>query len=183
MGSEDVPQTLPVQSILKVGRILGAFGIKGWVKVHSDTDPRENLLEYSPWFLWRNGQWQAVEVAEGQMQSKGIVARLRGVDDRNVAETLGGIDIGVTAESLPPLPEDEFYWRDLLGLQVVNIEGVLLGVVDHLLETGANDIMVVKPCNGSVDGAQRLVPWVFGQVVQRVEKDAKRIVVDWGADY
>ena len=171
------------ESILKAGRILGAFGIKGWVKVFSDTDPRENLLDYTPWYLWRNGQWQAVEVAEMQVHSKGIVVRLRGVDDRNVAEALAGIDIGVATANLPALSEGEFYWRDLIGLQVVNVEGVLLGVVDHLLETGANDVMVVKPCDSSVDETQRLVPWVRGQVVQRVDLDAKRITVDWGVDY
>lgn len=171
------------ESILKAGRILGAFGIKGWVKVFSDTNPRENLLDYTPWYLWRNGQWQAVEVAEMQMHSKGIVVRLKGVDDRNIAEALAGIDIGIEKTSLPPLPEDEFYWRDLIGLQVVNVEGVLFGVVDHLLETGANDVMVVKPCEGSVDETQRLLPWVFGKVVQRVDTAAKRITVDWGVDY
>lgn len=171
------------ESILKVGRILGAFGIKGWVKVFSDTDPRENLLDYTPWYLWRNNQWQAVEVAEMQLHSKGIVVRLKGIDDRNMAETLSGIDIGVEMASLPALPEDEFYWRDLIGLQVVNTEGVLFGVVDHLLETGANDVMVVTPCDGSVDETRRLLPWVLGQVVQRVDREAKRIVVDWGVDY
>lgn len=171
------------EQILKVGRLLAAFGIKGWVKVHSDTDPRENILQYRPWYLWRNNQWQAVEVVEGHAHGKGLVVRLRGVDDRNAAEMLGGIDIGVAEQNLPVLSEGEFYWRDLIGLQVVNVEGQLLGVVDHLLETGANDVMVVKPCSGSVDGEQRLLPWVLGQVVQRVDKDTKRITVDWGADF
>lgn len=169
--------------ILKVGRLLAPFGIKGWIKVHSSTDPIENIFSYQPWHLWRNNQWLPVEVVEGQPHGKGFVVRLRGVDDRNAAELLGGVDIGVPADALPVLAEDEFYWRDLIGLQVVNGEGELLGVVEQLLETGANDVMVVKPCNGSLDGQQRLVPWVMGQVVQRVERDAKRIVVDWGADY
>lgn len=170
-------------SILKAGRILAAFGIKGWVKVHSDTTPRDNLLDYSPWYLWRNGRWQEVEVAEAASHSKGIVVRLKGVEERDGAEALSGIDIGVPAASLPKLPQGEFYWRDLIGLEVVNTEGVLFGVVDHLLETGANDVLVVKPVAGSVDEAQRLIPWVQGQVVQRVDTDAKRITVDWGVDY
>lgn len=170
-------------SILKVGRLLAPFGIKGWVKVHSDTEPLDNILGYGPWHLLRNGQWQPAEVIEGQLHGKGLIVRLRGVDDRTAAEALGGVDIGVPAEALPALAEDEFYWRDLIGLQVVNGEGELLGVVDHLLETGANDVLVVKPCIGSIDGQQRLLPWVPGPVVQRVDKDAKRIFVDWGADY
>lgn len=174
---------MPPGNILKVGRILAAFGIKGWVKIHSDTAPRENLLDYAPWHLWRNGQWQEVEVAEAQVHSKGVVVRLRGVEDRNAAEALAGIDIGVPAESLPALPEGEFYWRDLIGLAVVNTEGILFGVVGELLETGANDVLVVKPCEGSVDQVQRLVPWVQGEVVQRVDMAAQRITVDWGVDY
>jgi len=174
---------LPSGNVLKAGRILAAFGIKGWVKVHSDTAPRENILDYRPWYLWRNGQWQEIEVAEGAIHSKGIAVRLKGVEDRNTAETLAGIDIGVPAESLPKLPAGEFYWRDLIGLAVVNTEGVLFGVVGELLETGANDVLVVKPCEGSVDQEQRLVPWVQGQVVQRVDIAAKRITVDWGVDY
>ncbi|MFZ5698919.1 MAG: ribosome maturation factor RimM [Pseudomonadota bacterium] len=174
---------MPPGNILKVGRILAAFGIKGWVKVHSDTAPRENLLDYAPWHLWRNDRWQEIEVAEAQAHSKGIVVRLRGIEDRSAAEALAGIDIGVSAESLPALPEGEFYWRDLIGLAVVNTEGVLFGVVGELLETGANDVLVVKPCEGSVDQVQRLMPWVQGEVVQRVDMAAQRITVDWGVDY
>lgn len=174
MGGED---------ILKVGRLLAPFGIKGWIKVHSDTDPVDNILGYRPWHLFRAGHWQPVEVLEGQPHGKGLIVRLHGVDDRTAAEALGGLDIGVPATALPELDGDEFYWRDLIGLQVVNGEGELLGVVDHLLETGANDVMVVRSCSGSVDGQQRLVPWVLGAVVQRVDTDAKRIVVDWGVDY
>ncbi|MFZ5755338.1 MAG: ribosome maturation factor RimM [Pseudomonadota bacterium] len=169
--------------ILKAGRFLGAFGIKGWVKVYSDTAPRENILDYRPWYLLRGGRWQAVEVAEGAVNDKGVIVRLKGMDDRNAAETLSGIEIGIAAESLPALPQDEFYWRDLIGLRVVNAEGVLLGVVDSLLETGANDVMVVVACEGSIDDGKRLVPWVRGEVVQRVDAGARTITVDWGPDW
>lgn len=169
--------------VLKVGRFLGAFGIKGWVKVHSDTAPRENILDYHPWYLLRGGQWQAVEVAEGALNNKGVVVRLRGMDDRNAAETLSGVEIGIAADALPALPEDEFYWRDLLGLRVVNTEGVLLGVVEQLVETGANDVMVVVPCPGSIDDGKRLVPWVLDEVVQQVDRDQHTITVDWATDW
>ena len=172
-----------MSDILKAGRFLGAFGIKGWVKVHSETSPKQNLLGYSPWYLLRGGQWQQVEVAESAMHDKGPVVRLKGMDDRNAAEALSGIEIGIVAESLPALPKNEFYWRDLIGLKVVNAEGVLLGVVEELLETGANDVMVVVPCAGSVDDGKRLVPWVQGPVVQRVDTDARVIRVDWGTDW
>lgn len=169
--------------VLKVGKILGAFGIKGWVKVRSDTDPVGNLLDYSPWYLLRNGRWEAVEVAQGSVSAKGLVARLRGCEDRNMAETLAGIEVGIAADSLPALPAGEFYWHELTGFQVVNADGALLGVVDHLFATGANDVIAVKPCAGSVDAQERLVPWVRGAVVQQVERAQRRIVVDWGLDW
>lgn len=171
------------EDILRAGHIAAAFGIKGWVKVHSDTAPRENILGYRPWYLLRNGRWEQVEVAEGQAHGKGVIARLRGVEDRNAAELLAGLEIGIAASALPKPKRGEYYWRDLVGLEVVNAEGVLLGVVDHLLETGANDVMAVHPCAGSVDEARRLVPWVMGQVVQRVDLGARRILVDWQADW
>lgn len=172
-----------MSEILKAGRFLGAFGIKGWVKVHSDTSPEENILGYRPWYLLRGGQWQEVEVAEGALNSKGPVVRLRGMEDRNAAETLNGVEIGIPASALPKLRRNEFYWRDLIGLKVVNTQGVLLGVVDHLLETGANDVMIVAACEGSVDDAERLVPWVQGAVVQTVDKAAGVIRVDWDTDW
>lgn len=176
---------LPVGSegILRVGRMLSAFGIKGWVKVHSDTAPVENILDYQPWYLFRDGRWQAVEVLESAVHARGPVVRLRGIDDRDAAETLNGIGIGVAAACLPVLPEGEFYWQDLIGLTVVNMAGLVFGVVAELLETGANDVLVVKPCIGSMDQQQRLVPWVQGTVVQRVDLAAQRIEVDWEADY
>lgn len=169
--------------VLKAGRILGAFGIKGWVKVWSDTDPAGNILGYAPWFLLRNGRWEPVEVLDGSPHGKGLVARLRGCDDRTAAEALAGLDIGIAGDSLPVLPEGEFYWQELTGMTVVTAEGVVLGVVDHLFSTGANDVMVVQPAPGSVDAQQRLLPWVQGQVVQQVDRAARRITVDWGVDW
>ncbi|MFZ5724145.1 MAG: ribosome maturation factor RimM [Pseudomonadota bacterium] len=172
-----------MSDVLKAGRFLGAFGIKGWVKVHSETAPKENILGYRPWYLLRGGRWQEVEVAEGAAHGKGLIVRLRGIEDRNGAEALDGVEIGIPVAALPKLKQGEFYWRDLIGLKVVNTEGVLLGVVDHLLETGANDVLVVLPCDGSVDDGRRLVPWVQGPVVQRVDADARVITVDWGTDW
>ena len=172
-----------MSDVLKAGRFLGAFGIKGWVKVHSETSPKANILDYQPWYLLRGGKWQAVEVAEAAMHDKGPVVRLKGMDDRTAAEALSGVEIGIAAESLPALPEGEFYWRELIGLRVVTMEGILLGVVEQLLETGANDVMVVVPCEGSVDEEKRLLPWVQGPVVQRVDTVARVITVDWGTDW
>lgn len=179
MNDADVDE----HGILKVGHISAAFGIKGWVKVHSDTSPRENILGYRPWYLRRNNRWEQVEVAEGSPHGKGVVARLAGIEDRNAAELLAGLEIGIPEAALPRLGRNEYYWRDLIGLTVVTADGALLGVVDHLVETGANDVLVVKACPGSVDEAQRLLPWVKGQVIRSVDTDAKRIIVDWGLDW
>jgi 16S rRNA processing protein RimM len=169
--------------ILTVGRILAPFGIKGWVKVFSETDPKENLLAYQPWRLRRQDRWEEVEVAESALHGKGLVVRLRGVNDRNGAEALAGLDIGVPEASLPAPEAGSYYWKDLVGLAVVNTGGVLLGRVERLFETGANDVMVVKPCPGSVDDEERLLPWVQGAVVKNVDMAAGTLTVDWEQDY
>lgn len=172
------------ENILTVGHVSAAFGIKGWVKVHSDTSPRENILAYRPWFMRRPGsRWELVELEEGAPHGKGIIVRLSGVDDRNAAEALAGLEIGIPESSLPEPGRNEYYWRDLIGLSVVNGKGELLGVVENLVETGANDVLVVAPAPGSVDEQPRLVPWVQGPVVKRVERDSRRIIVDWEKDW
>lgn len=171
-------------NILKVGHVSAAFGIKGWMKIHSDTSPRENILAYRPWFVRRPGKiWEPVDVEEGSPHGKGVIARLSGIVDRNAAEALAGLEIGIPEASLPELGRDEYYWHELIGLSVVNAQGQLLGVVGSLVETGANDVLVVEPCAGSVDDVPHLLPWVRGRVVKRVDREAKRIVVDWEQDW
>ena len=167
-----------------LGRVSGVFGVKGWVKVWSFTEPMERLLEYKVWSLDVPGSgWRQVEIDAGQRQGKGLVAHINGCDDRDVARQFVQAGIAVPEAALPELPEGEFYWYQLEGLKVVAAEGrqpVLLGEVSHLLETGANDVLVVRPCEGSIDQRERLLPWVDGKVILGVDLRAGEIRVEIG---
>ena len=151
--------------------------MRGWVRVYSHTRPRENILRYSPWYVKRAGEWRPMPLAGGRRHGKGVVARLEGCVDRDQARLLIGADIGLRREQLPELPEGEFYWADLEGLAVEDLKGRPLGRVDHLLETGANDVLVVR------GERERLIPFVYGQVVLDVDLRAGRIRVDWDPDF
>lgn len=163
------------RNLIALGRIAGVYGVKGWIKVVSDTQPRDGILRYKPWLLGPKAT--PSRVAEGKIHGKGLVARLDGCDDRDAAALLVGQEIFVTRDQLPPARADEFYWVDLEGLQVVTSEGVELGRVDHLFATGANDVLVVK------GERERLVPFVWDDVVKEVDLEQGRIEVDWDPEF
>lgn len=168
------------EEYIPVGRISGAFGVRGWVKVYSYTEPRSNILEYTPLFLSRQGQWIEVKVSGGHVQGKGIVMGLANVTDRDQAQPLIGSELAIRKSQLEPVGDDEFYWRDLEGCRVVNEKDETLGLVDHLLETGANDVLVVK---AEGDGEECLIPFVFDAFIKQVDVENKVIRVDWERDY
>ena len=143
------------------------------MRVFSYTQPRDNIVHYRPWYLNRAGEWQEHELAEGRQHGKGVVARLAGCEDRDEASQLIGAEIGVRRKQLPAAQPGEYYWSDLQGLKVVTLQGELLGLVDHLLETGANDVLVVK------GERESLIPFVLGQVVDEVDLERGEIRVDW----
>ena len=174
-----------VNEMLVVARITGCYGLKGWVKIHSYTQPPENFLKLRGWQFKRGDVYQAVEFDAGKYQGKGLVAHIAGVDDRTLAETYRGLEVVVPESALPELPNGDYYWRDLQGLQVWCQEGqdrVLLGTVDYLIETGANDVLVVAACEGSVDKRERLIPYLPGDSVTGVDLEAGVIEVDWFVD-
>jgi 16S rRNA processing protein RimM len=164
-------------NIVDVGKISGVFGVKGWLKIFSYTSPKENILNYSPWLLQKAGEMKTVEVVDGNLHGGGLIALIKGVNDRNQAETLLGCEIFIRREQLPAASEGEYYWSDLIGLEVVTTEGVVLGIVDGLLETGANDVLIVK------GERERAVPFIKDQVVVKVDPEAGRILVDWDPDF
>lgn len=176
--------------MLVVGKITGCFGIKGWVKIHPYTEMPESFSQLGGWHLKRRGVYEAVQFDAVNAQGKGLVAHIRGVDDRTLAEQYRGLEVVVPANALPSLPTGEYYWRDLQGLQVWCQEGsekdeseqVLLGTVDYLIDTGANDVLVVKACKGSIDKRERLIPYLPDDTVVRVDLDEGLIVVDWFID-
>lgn len=163
------------ERLIVVGRVAGLFGVHGWIKVFSETDPRENILRYDPWVVGSAGE--SFRVIEGRRHGKGLVARLAGCDDRDQAAALVGREIAVRRDQLPPPQPDEFYWVDLEGLAVVHVSGRPLGQVERLFPTGANDVIVVR------GERERLVPFVWGDVVRDVDFDAGRILVDWDPDF
>jgi 16S rRNA processing protein RimM len=168
-----------------VARITGAHGIKGWVKVHSYTQPTENVFDYKPWQIELDGCKQAFEADSFRSQGKGIVAHLCGVDDRNQAEALSGLDVCVLREQFDVLEDDEHYWYELQGLKVYSLVEevrVLLGEVSGFLETGANDVLMVKGCSHSIDQKERLIPYV-DQFLLKVDTDEGEILVDWDPEF
>ncbi|MBE0509636.1 MAG: ribosome maturation factor RimM [Chromatiales bacterium] len=164
--------------LIVLGRITGLYGVRGWVKVFSHTQPRENILGYPLWLIGDAGQWRSIALEDGRVHGKGVVAKLKGCDDRDAAAALMGQSIAIRREQLPPAPEGEYYWADLLGLAVSNLEGVSLGVVEQLLETGANDVLVVVQ-----DELERLIPFVQGQFVKEIDLANRRLIVDWDPEF
>jgi 16S rRNA processing protein RimM len=163
--------------LIHVGKISGVFGVKGWVKVFSYTEPRDNILSYKHWMLKKGNQEQSVEVSGGQLQGKSVVAQIKGIADRDQAVALMGWDVHISHRQLPPPAKDEYYWADLIGLEVESLEGLQLGKVDSLIETGANDVLVVK-------GERELaIPFLQGQTVKSIDLAAGKMIVDWDADF
>lgn len=174
--------TPSVEDLIVLGKITSVHGVRGEVKIYSFTDPIDNLLDYTAWTLKRDGEVKQVELVSGRLQGKVLVAKLKGLDDREVARTFAGFDICVPRALLPDLDDGEYYWHQLEGLKVIDLQGQLLGRLDHLLETGSNDVMVVKPCPGSLDDRERLLPYTE-QCVQKVDLAAGEMRVDWDADF
>lgn len=168
---------------ITIGRVSGVHGVKGWVKLFSYTQPRENILSYQHVELkvgsGKSAKWQPMVIDKGQPQGKGIIAHFAGIDDRDEALSLRNADIAVYRDQFEPTQENEYYWSDLIGLQVINQEGVNLGQVKRLMETGANDVLVVQ----DDEGVERLIPWVLEQVVLSVDLSDGTLSVDWGADF
>ncbi len=159
-----------------LGRICGLYGIKGWVKVHSYTEPRDNIVGFGSWILERDGERQRVELEAGHAQGKNVVAKLRGIDDRDRARQWLGAEIEVDRAELPPCEPGEYYWVDLEGLEVRGTGGERLGTVERIMATGANDVIVL--CGPG----DRLIPFVE-PVVRRVDVPGGVIVVDWDSSF
>lgn len=162
---------------VKLGEISGLFGVQGSVKVFSFTEPRENILSYSPWILIKDGEIREVEVLSGKRQGKSIVARLRGITDRDTAAALIGYKIEINKDLLPATEKGEYYWHDLIGLKVETLEGVDLGLVDSMLETGANDVVIVK------GDKERLIPFLQPETIVNIDLDAGLMKVDWDPEF
>lgn len=161
-----------------LGRIVGVFGVRGWIKLESHTSPRTALFDYQPWTLRLRANERPLVVAEAREQGRGLVARIDGVDSREAAEALIGGEIWVARDALPPPAAGEYYWVDLENLRVRTVDGQDLGRVSHLFPTGANDVLVVR------DGTrERLIPFIVDDVIRRVDFESGWIDVDWDPEF
>ena len=181
-----------------VGRITGVYGVKGWVKIFSYTDPMESIVDYNPWFIRaenrKNAPWIQIKLKSGKRHAKTVVAKLEHCNDRDTAQAYIGNEIAIELQQLEALKQkDEYYWRDLLGLRVINQQGVELGIVKDLMETGANDVLVVVPrdvenSSDNDDGTTKkkqecLIPWTMNHAIIAVDLEQKVIEVDWDSDF
>ncbi|MFO1431017.1 MAG: ribosome maturation factor RimM [Candidatus Competibacteraceae bacterium] len=160
-----------------VGRITGLYGVHGWVRVFSYTQPREGIGDYRPLYLQSGGDWRPIDVQEVRLHGGGILFKLDGYADRTAATRLLGCDLAIRREQLPPLGTDEYYWVDLKGLRVLTVAGVELGRVERLFETGANDVVVV------VGERERLIPFIRGDVIKRIDLAQGLMEVDWDPEF
>ncbi|MDO9105087.1 MAG: ribosome maturation factor RimM [Methylovulum sp.] len=168
---------MPKIELINVGEISGVFGIKGWIKVFSFTGTRENILNYSPWLIKKGNETITLGIIEGSMQGKAVIAKLDGINDRDQAASLVGWKIFVKPEQLPEPEKDEYYWSDLIGLAVETMSGIHLGVIDNLLETGANDVVIVK------GDRERAIPFLQSQIIIDIDLHAGKMIVDWDPDF
>ena len=161
-----------------IGRVNGTYGVRGWVRLQSFTRPEDNALSFPQWYLRvDNDGWRQMRVLAARRQGKSFVAQLQGCDDLDAATRVLGATVAVPRASFPPLEQGEYYWTDLVGMTVVTQTGVPLGTVERLLETGANDVLVVR------GERERLIPFIGPQVIERVDVERKCIAVDWEREF
>ena len=165
-----------------LGRVAGAYGVKGWVKVISSTRPERNILDYSRWWIAKGEGYEA-QLLEGRVHGRGLIAQISGreglpITDRNVSESLIGSEIQVERSALPPTKEGEYYWHDLIGLRVESEQGHALGAVTEVTSNGAQDILVVQDAE-----TERLIPFVEGPIIKSVDIGQGLIVADWLPEY
>ena len=166
------------QRMITVGRLHGAFGVRGEVKLESLTDPLRSIARYQPWILRdARGIERACEGVRVREGGKGLIATMPGIEDKDAADALRGTEVLVPRSALPPPAEGEFYWVDLEGLRVVNVDGTDFGIVSHLFSTGANDVLVAQ------GERERMIPFVQPDYIRSVDFEAGVVTVDWDADF
>lgn len=165
-----------------LGRVGAPWGIKGWVKVHSFAEPAENLLEYREFDVETPEGLRKLVFDELKVQGQGFVGHIKGCEVREHTGVWTGSELLVAKTELPALDEG-YYWHELEGLRVVTLRGEVLGIVHHLMETGANDVLVVRGDEHSVDRLERLLPWIEDQVVMDIDLEAGVMQVDWDPEW
>ena len=165
------------QQWVAMGYIKGVFGVKGWVKISANTEYSDSLLDYPEWQLSKDGKTMTVTIESGKVAGDELQVKFEGIDNRDEAFALRGYTIEIPRASFAPTEDGEYYWADLVGMRVVNQDDVVLGTVKNLLETGANDVLVINGEHG-----QKLIPFV-SHYIESVDTEGQTIRVDWGLDY
>ena len=171
-----------------LGKVSGFYGVRGWVKLYSYTNPRENVVQYSSLKIKQAGQeqWQAIKLDSGKVHGKGVVAHFSGYDTREAVASLIGSELAVQRSDFKAPAKDEYFWADLIGLQVVNLDEIVLGHVSRLMETSANDVLVIKAAETKVEAKvpdEILIPFVLQHYIKKVDLKTGNIIVDWPADW
>ena len=164
------------ERVVTLGKIVGTFGVQGWVKIQSFTDPPENIFEYDHWRMLRGGQWSEVEIENGRVTGKGVLAKLAGIDTPEDARLYVGVELGVARSEMPALEPGEHYWADLEGLEARGVNGEVLGRVDHFRTTPGGDVVIVR------GEREHWIPFVKERIL-KVDVPAGYIVLDWASDW
>lgn len=165
-----------MQNKIKIARFGKVYGVKGWIRLYSFTEPKENLLDLTPWYIKKQNTWKILDVEEMKYHGKDLIIKLKNIDIREEVQALTNTYVYIEREQLPKLPQDEFYWHDLIGLKVTNTKNIEFGVITEMLETGANDVFVVK------NGKERLIPYT-ASVIINVDLEEQQLVVDWDEEF
>jgi len=179
-AASEIPGKLVV-----AGKITTVHGVKGWVKIHSYTAPESNLFDYQPWYMKFTDGWKRLEIDQYRSVAKGFIAHIRGLDDREEARLYCQRDIQVSPDLFPVSGGEDIYWHQLQGVKVISVfdgRESILGVVDGYLETGANDVAIVKATSDSIDSIERLIPYI-DSVFLEIDLENARLVVDWDPDF
>ena len=168
------------QDIVTVGRFGAVHGVKGFIRVHSFTHPRDNILNYQPWLVKceRTNEYESMTVRHVEQHSKGLIVKFERFANREQAQSLTNREIAIRQEQLPALDAGEYYWRDLIGLKVINLENIELGTVSRLIDTGSNDVLLTE--GGK---KQYCIPYILDEYVTNINLDTQEITVDWDEDF
>jgi 16S rRNA processing protein RimM len=166
--------------MVSMGRVTAPFGIHGWFKIYALTAPATNLCDYPVWWLGRDGDWHETQVLAARPHGNTLIAQVAGIENREAAAALRGTTIAVPRAQLPAAADNEFYWADLIGLKVVNVQQHEFGRVARIVQTGANDVLVVTAADAH--GSETLIPFI-ADAIRQIDLAAGVIRVDWGKDY
>ncbi|MGP1871591.1 MAG: ribosome maturation factor RimM [Arsenophonus sp. ER-BJ3-MAG3] len=167
-----------------LGKLGASYGTCGWLRIFSLTEHTEDIFDYKPWFIQSSGQWRQVKLEAWKYHNKNSIIKIKHINDRNAANLITNYEIFIDSTQLPILKDNEYYWKDLINCKVITIEGYSLGHVQYLIETGSNDILVIKANLEDTFGIkERLLPFLYEQVIKNINLTIKTIEVDWDPNF